>query len=58
MGLLDFADFDKKFELKANEASEDLIAKKEQGIIIHFFIVCLTMSVDTSDVDQWMANTV
>lgn len=32
MGLLDFADFDKKFELKANEASEDLIAKKEQAV--------------------------
>ena len=31
METLDFADFDKKFELKANEASEDLIAKKEQG---------------------------
>lgn len=32
METLDFADFDKKFELKANEASEDLIAKKEQGM--------------------------
>lgn len=31
MEALDFADFDKKFELKANEASEDLVAKKEQG---------------------------
>lgn len=31
MELLDFRDFDKKFELRPNEASEDLIAKKEQG---------------------------
>lgn len=31
MEVLDFADFDRKFELKINEASEDLIAKKEQG---------------------------
>ena len=31
MELLDFRDFDKKFELRANEASEDLILKKEQG---------------------------
>lgn len=31
MELLDFADFDRRFELKINEASEDLIAKKEQG---------------------------
>ena len=31
MQLLDFRDFNKKFELRANEASEDLIAKKEQG---------------------------
>lgn len=29
--MLDFADFDRRFELKINEASEDLIAKKEQG---------------------------
>ena len=29
--MLDFEDFDRKFELKASEASEDLIAKKEQG---------------------------
>ncbi|KAL9956184.1 hypothetical protein ACROYT_G037628 [Oculina patagonica] len=32
MGLLDFADFDRRFELKINEASEDLIAKKEQAL--------------------------
>ena len=32
MALLDFADFDRKFELKVNETSEELIAKKEQGI--------------------------
>jgi len=32
MEALDFADFDKKFELKANDASEDLIAKKEQAM--------------------------
>lgn len=31
MEVLDFADFDRRFELKINEASEDLIAKKEQG---------------------------
>ena len=31
MEVLDFADFDRKFELKVNETSEDLIAKKEQG---------------------------
>ena len=29
--MLDFVDFDRRFELKINEASEDLIAKKEQG---------------------------
>lgn len=29
--MLDFADFDRKFELKASEASGDLIARKEQG---------------------------
>lgn len=32
MEVLDFADFDRKFELKINEASEDLIAKKEQAL--------------------------
>lgn len=32
MEVLDFADFDRRFELKINEASEDLIAKKEQAL--------------------------
>lgn len=32
MEVLDFEDFDRKFELKASEASEDLIAKKEQAL--------------------------
>ena len=31
MGSLDFKEFDKKFELKVNEISQDIIAKKEQG---------------------------
>lgn len=31
MEMLNFAEFDRKFELRASEASEDLIAKKEQG---------------------------
>lgn len=31
MEMLDFADFDRKFELKISEASGDIIAKKEQG---------------------------
>lgn len=30
--MLDFADFDRKFELKASEASGDLIARKEQAL--------------------------
>ena len=40
--MLDFADFDRRFELKINEASEDLIAKKEQG-------KCLSLNFGTHD---------